>query len=336
MTRSIHANLLISIAALALAGCAAKSAPPPAISFNPASFKQAVPEQEPAKPVQVVEVPTPLPLPGQLQPPPSTKADTRSPTVRVEQANKAALHEPTKDGYIDATNYPYTDGALYGLEAAPDEVTDVELQSGEALTAISAGDTVRWVVGNTTSGAGTAKQVHVLVKPMAAGLATNLVVTTDRRTHHLALQSTDHTSMAAISWNYPQDTLFALQHQSDAADTAAPIASGVVVENLRFRYAISGDSPPWKPVRAFDDTHKVYIEFPARLTRAKPRPCSLSASMAVASWSTTACVATTTLSIACSPPPSCAWARTRNRSCALAGPMRSQRVKRHERDASAA
>ena len=135
-------------------------------------MKPAVLAPEPPKPVEVVEVPTPLPLPGQLQPPPQpVPPDTRPPTARVDAANRAALHEPTRDGWIDAVQvYPYTPGALYRLYAAPEQVSDVGLQPGEQLVAIAAGDTVRWVVGDTTSGAGDAKQVHVLVKPFAPGV----------------------------------------------------------------------------------------------------------------------------------------------------------------------
>src|SRR3546814_14878346 len=56
------------------------------------------------------------------------------------------------------------------------------------------------------------------------------------------------------------------------ADAASPVASGVTLENLRFRYAISGDSPPWRPVRAFDDGSKVFIEFPGRIDQGEAPP----------------------------------------------------------------
>lgn len=78
--------------------------------------------------------------------------------------------------------------------------------------------------------------------------------------------------MAAISWAYPRDRLFALQRQNAEADAAAPLASGIALENLKFRYAISGDSPPWRPVRAFDDDSKVYIEFPNRIDQGEAPP----------------------------------------------------------------
>ena len=67
--------------------------------------------------------------------------------------------------------------------------------------------------------------------------------------------------MAAISWTYPHDELIALRRQRDAAVAATPIASGLSVESLNFNYAISGDKPAWRPLRAFDDGRQTYIEF---------------------------------------------------------------------------
>jgi type IV secretion system protein VirB9 len=263
--------LLLSV--LALAACADK-VPPPAIHYDGADFKPAVIAAEPPKPVEVVEMGMPVPLPGQLQPPPSQpKLDKRPPATRVVAANKAALLEPTAYGYLNAVQvYPFMEGALYRLYAAPEQVSDIALQVGEVLTAVSAGDTVRWVIGDTTSGTGEAKRVHVLVKPFAPALKTNLVITTDRRTYHLTLESTEKISMAALSWNYPQDQMLILKRQNQQAEAATPIAVGVALENLRFRYALSGDTPPWRPVRAFDDGAKVYIEFPARIDQGEAPP----------------------------------------------------------------
>jgi len=263
--------------ALALAACAGAT-PPPAITYDAADFKPAAAVPEPPGPVEIVEVATPLPLPGQLQPPPagrsrSVRTEPGTPTARVEAANRAATQEPSSAGYINAVQvYPWTEGALYRLYAAPERVSDIALQPGERLVAVSAGDTVRWVIGDTTSGGGDQQRVHVLVKPFAPGLTTNMVITTDRRAYHLALESTQATAMAALSWTYPQDRLVALQRRNAEAEEARPIADGVALTNLRFRYAITGDRPPWRPVRAWDDGSKVYIEFPGRLDQGEAPP----------------------------------------------------------------
>lgn len=192
-------------------------------------------------------------------------------TARVEVANHAALREPTSAGYINAAQiYPFSDSALYRLYAAPGQVTDIALEPGETLSAISAGDTVRWAVGDTASGAGTSRQVHVMVKPFAAGLTTNLVILTDKRTYHLELASTANTAMEALSWSYPQESLIAAKAAAEQGPVT--IDNGLQVDDLKFHYAMSGDNPPWKPVRVFDDGRKVYIQFPDKIDRSEAPP----------------------------------------------------------------
>ncbi len=255
---------------LLLSACAsAQPQPTPKLDLHPAALAP-----EPARTVKVVTVAQPLPLPGQLQPYPEVlRADHTTPAARVTGANHAALMEPSRDGYVNAMQvYPFTAGALYKLYAAPQKVSDIALQPGENLIAISAGDTVRWVVGDTTSGTGAEKQVHILAKPFASGLKTNLVITTDRRSYHLELESTDHTYMAALSWIYPADELIALQKQNDDAKAALPVDTGLALSNLNFDYTISGDNPSWRPLRAFDDGRHVYVEFPAALDGGEAPP----------------------------------------------------------------
>ncbi len=186
--------------------------------------------------------------------------------ARVAAANRSATLQPASQGFINAVQiYPYTAGLLYQAYTAPGRVTDIALEPGEALVAVASGDTVRWVIGDTSSGSGTSKRTHVLVKPFASDLSTNLVITTDRRSYHLALTSNSKTAMAALSWTYPQDALIALKHAEARATAAAPLATGIAIDQLRFGYVISGDKPDWRPLRAFDDGRQTFIEFPATL-----------------------------------------------------------------------
>jgi type IV secretion system protein VirB9 len=265
--------LLVALASTALSACSGKT-PPPAITYDETAFKPATELHDPAPPAPGPNVAAGAVFGPAVPATPSSKHDSVSPTVRVEAANRAALHEPSASGYINAVQiYPFSDNALYRLYAAPQQVSDIALQPGETLIAISAGDTVRWTVGDTTSGNGPQRQVHVLVKPFQPDLKTNLVILTDKRTYHLELQSTTHATMAAVSWSYPGDGL--VTDQNDAAQraaAAAPFDSGIALDALNFRYRITGDDPPWKPLRAFDDTHKVYIEFPKRIDQGEMPP----------------------------------------------------------------
>ena len=183
---------------------------------------------------------------------------------RVAAATRAATEEPT--GFVNASSvYPYAEGSVYHVYTAPGRITDIALQPGEALGAVAAGDTVRWIIGDTASGAGETRRSHVLVKPSIVGLSTNLVITTDRHVYHLSLTSTARTALTALSWTYPQGQLIALQKRAEAADAAAPVASGLAIDQLHFGYAVTGDKPDWRPVRAFDDGRQTFIEFPAQI-----------------------------------------------------------------------
>ncbi len=267
---------VIFLSSTVLSGCATWK--PPAIHYDQTP-KQAVAAPEPPRPVQIVEIPKPLPLPDQLKPLPVetvTSPEPRDPRIRVETANNAARVEPIRADYINAVQvYPFSDGALYQVYAAPGEVTDISLETGEQLVGtgpVAAGDTVRWVIGDTESGSGTSKRIHILLKPTQPDLTTNLVINTDRRTYHLELRSVNKTYMASVSFAYPQDQLIALRAQNSAAEEAAPLASGIDVNALAFRYSIEGDNPPWRPLRAFDDGKQVFIEFPSGIAQGEMPP----------------------------------------------------------------
>ena len=263
------------MAATALAGCAKKYIPPE-IDYDDAA--PAMLTADPGGPVRIVETPKPLPLPGQLKPVTGKagKAEPADPKARIAQANEAARMQPVRDGFINAVQvYPFSPGALYQVYAAPGQVTDIALQPGETLVGsgpVAAGDTVRWIIGDTESGAGDRKQVHILVKPTRPDLQTNLVINTDRRTYHIELRSTEKTYMASVSWQYPHDQLIALRRQNARAVQAQPVATGVDISRLNFRYRIEGDTAPWKPLRAFDDGEKVYIQFPAGIAQGELPP----------------------------------------------------------------
>ena len=266
-------RLLLATSALALTtACATTELEP----IDPAAFVAATPiEDDFDRPVEIVETAVALPLPGQMMPigeagdrrriiRTSVTADT-DPAATIAQGRQSALIEPSVDGYVNAIQvYPYTEGALYRLYASPGQVSDIALQPGEELVSVSAGDTVRWVVGDTISGAGATSRAHVLVKPISAGIRTNLMIATNRRTYHLELESVEGGYMAALSWRYPADELAGLTARNDRAIAreAGSIERGLTLEGLNFDYRMTGDNPAWKPVRVFDDGRQVFIQMP--------------------------------------------------------------------------
>jgi type IV secretion system protein VirB9 len=191
----------------------------------------------------------------------------------VAAPNRAATLGPNREGVVGAAQiYSYAEAAVYSVATAPGRVTDIVLEPGETLGSVASGDTARWIIGDTTSGAGADQRSHILVKPVASGLSTNLVVTTDRRTYHLLLTSRVGDATTSVAWRYPADALIALREARKNADGAAPVAPGLDAAALRFDYVISGDHPAWRPLRVFDDGTRTYIEFPAALAVSEAPP----------------------------------------------------------------
>jgi len=196
----------------------------------------------------------------------------------VSYANDAAIVKPTTDNYLNAIQlYPYTPGSLYQVYTSPTQITDIALEKGEGLITVSAGDTERWTVGDTVSGSGVNEQVHILVKPMAANLSTNAIITSTRRTYYLDLKSFTDTYMAAVSWRYPHDAIRNSRKSSPETPRVTKasferVDAKLSPDELRFDYVIKGDTPHWRPTRVFDDGSKVFIEFPKGLAVSEAPP----------------------------------------------------------------
>ena len=152
------------------------------------------------------------------------------------------------------------------------------MRPGEKLLAKAAGDTVRWVLGETAQGAGANQQVIVFVKPIRGGLRTNIVLTTDQRTYLIEAASRDGDAYTSVvSWNYPQEEM----REQLAARAAAEqsVLSAASVENLNFGYKVepvhARHGPRWQPLRVFDDGLKTYIQFPPDLASSDAPPLFL-------------------------------------------------------------
>jgi type IV secretion system protein VirB9 len=197
------------------------------------------------------------------------EAEANDPSDRIESANDVARVQPRRAGYFNAVQvFPYSPGALYQVYASPGQITDIALEPGEQLTGsgpLAAGDTVRWIIADTESGASDGRRVHIMVKPTRPAIETNLVVNTDRRTYLIELRSREKPYMPAVVWFYPED-----RSSRSKAFPQTPFIPGM--EQRRYRYQIEGDSPPWRPVNAYDDGRKVYIEFSAGIGQGEMPP----------------------------------------------------------------
>nr|WP_053085600.1 P-type conjugative transfer protein TrbG [Sphingomonas sp. CDS-1] len=263
--RSVRAIALSSAILWSTTGCAAT-----------AQQTQMVPAQ-----AQVLPAPEPVVLPEPEAPPsrlvpvnrpqPSTRAAVRRgspPLATIRSANDLSRQTPAPDGFINsAMFYDYMPGAIYEVHTSPRFISTIALRPGEKLISKAAGDTVRWVMGETQQGTGSSAQTLVFIKPIKGELRTNIVLTTDQRTYMLeAISHASDAYTSIVSWNYPRDQLAELTTAGILANASsgATIDGDISVDNLNFGYRIRArgrHAPAWTPERVFDDGSKTYIQF---------------------------------------------------------------------------
>lgn len=205
-------------------------------------------------------------VPNKLQKIPTEEAAETRPTEEiVQKASEQAMQSPSEEHFFNATTvYDWEPSTVYKVLTAPNRITIIQLEPGEKIIAKGGGDTVRWVINETTSGQGQNAIRHVYLKPHRTGLKTNVFITTDRRLYQLEVSSHKDAFMASVAWNYGSAPIVT-ENEYDEEEALNPTAD-LKFENLNFKYGfVAKKKHYWMPVRVFDDGEKTFIEFPAKM-----------------------------------------------------------------------
>lgn len=191
-----------------------------------------------------------------------------NPSSIIDEANKKASYQPKSQQFINAAMiFDWEPHRIYQVYTKPGRITDIALEPGEKLASIAGGDTQRWSISESQSGADDVITKHIFVKPQQDELSSNLVLTTDRRVYHIELHSRpDVPYQAVVAWNFPRSLLIASWSQDSTSSKKSkpetPL-SGLAKQQFNFSYHfVTSAKPKWMPRRVFDDGHKTYIEFP--------------------------------------------------------------------------
>ena len=241
------------------------------LAFSPLVGPALAQAQRPAAPAAVPAPPVaakPAPRPARSRPAPGYRT--------VYSANAQSRDLPASGAYVNAAlYYAFEPGRLYTVNTSPRFLTVIALRPGEKLISKAAGDTVRWVLGETVQGSGPSEQVLVMLKPTRGGLRTNVILTTDQRTYLMeAVSREGEAYTSVVNWTYALDEAREAQ-AAKAADARGVVASGLAVDQLHFDYdirPIKSKAPNWQPLRVFDDGLKTYIQFPTNLGASEAPP----------------------------------------------------------------
>ncbi len=151
------------------------------------------------------------------------------------------------------------------VTCAPLHLCVVQLEQGESINNIELGDSADWLVSTALVGTKSAGSYQVAVKPKLFDIATDMVITTNKRTYNIGLLSQKGQTTHVARFYYPQETLDDANAQlNDVVDqSSADPATAIDLKHLNFNYGLSGDAVSWKPTRAFDDGAKTFIQMPA-------------------------------------------------------------------------
>lgn len=158
---------------------------------------------------------------------------------------------------------------------APLRVCDIALEVGEEVLGIHIGDRGRWGILPAEVGHGANATTHVVIKPHAPNLQTNVVIHTDRRVYHLELVSRVKEHMPLVAFRYPDQDVNAWENylasrRDDDAALIAGVSHTTDLEKLNFGYEFEmagkrrqrKQKPVWFPSRVYDDGKKTFIEMP--------------------------------------------------------------------------
>ncbi|WP_244304237.1 TrbG/VirB9 family P-type conjugative transfer protein [Brevundimonas mediterranea] len=272
--------LILAGLGLSLSGCAVfgRIAGPPPVSPLPvfaaeataATETESLPQMTAPVDVEPVSDPTPVAaetvgVPYEAQPTAVAPATGLTGRRAIVAANLDARAPSRSDAFVGGVQvFAWSPGRVFEVWTAPLRVTTLTLAAGETLISKAAGDTVRWQIGETSSGDGAGQRTHVLLKPLQRGLETNLVLTTNRRVYFIDLKSGDASGFnAAIAWD------------TEAMDppTRAPIAEAAEIRvsdpvampegpiDARYRIEPQGRRARWTPASVFNDGQRTFITF---------------------------------------------------------------------------
>ncbi|SPU55262.1 conjugal transfer protein TrbG [Brevundimonas vesicularis] len=183
----------------------------------------------------------------------------------IVAANLDARAPSRSDAFVGGVQvFAWSPGRVFEVWTAPLRVTTLTLGAGETLVSKAAGDTVRWQIGETTSGEGAGQRTHVLLKPLQRGLETNLVLTTNRRVYFIDLKSGDASGFnAAIAWDTGAMDPPARAPIAEAAEirVSDPVAMPEGPIDARYRIEPQGRRARWTPASVFNDGQRTFIAF---------------------------------------------------------------------------
>ncbi len=154
------------------------------------------------------------------------------------------LAQVTAGSDTHVVQVPYREGAIVSVRGRVGYALDVQLQPGERIANIAAGNLAALDIGVEAN--------HVFLKPRKVGERMNLILLSDRRTYRFDYQ------VDASRGPDTRDVVYAMVFQYD--EPAAPVPATAPARAWNANYWYCG-APQLQPREAFDDGTRTYLRF---------------------------------------------------------------------------
>ena len=158
--------------------------------------------------------------------------------------------------------FRYAPNQLYKIYCRVGYLTDLSLRKGEKVSFVGGGDTSAWAVNSSTVDG----VPHIYIKPTMETSNTNLIITTNKRSYQLILNTSGWYN-PMVTWTYGQEEQAEAIAQKEKDERTINGTFNGSYESLYFGYDTFGDSE-YKPETVFDDGERTFIKFrklPARI-----------------------------------------------------------------------
>jgi type IV secretion system protein VirB9 len=197
---------------------------------------------------------------------PADTPDVQKALQTYVATGKAPLIDKKTAGFVQ---YPFG-SSQPAVSCRPLELCDIELQPGEEILDLAAGDQERWVFQPLRSGPAAKRTIHVMIKPtdLTRDMMTTVVIGTTLRTYRIRLVSRRSGAIVNARFYYPEDMVAHFNTQQQAAQAAAQTTVATLplvnIEQLNDHYQIDGNTA-WRPTWVANDGTRTYLRMPADL-----------------------------------------------------------------------
>jgi type IV secretion system protein VirB9 len=131
---------------------------------------------------------------------------------------------------------------------------------------VGGGDTVGWTVTNSSVDG----VPHLYIKPVVETSTTNLIVTTEKHSYQLILNTSDWYN-PMVTWTYEAENMAngLLAQAKENRLTTGQVAT-TNIASLDFSYHVSGGESSSRPSMVFSDGEKTFIKFDKMVARKYP------------------------------------------------------------------